>query len=131
MKQQAAGRPRPRTLLVFGREPGTLRAIDASGGVGFLHDIVELAGGDNVFGGERRESLRVSTEAILAAAPEVIIDLHYGRSLAEEELKREREAWNACRRCPRCAPAASTCWLGIASSCRVRAWWTRRRKWPA
>ena len=29
------GRPRPRTLLVFGREPGTLRNMYASGGRGF------------------------------------------------------------------------------------------------
>ena len=50
IRQRVAGRPRPRTLLVFGREPGALRAIDASGGIGFLSDIVELGG--------RRERLR-------------------------------------------------------------------------
>jgi len=94
LRQQAAGRPRPRTLLVFGHDPGALRAIDASGGIGFLHDIVELVGGENVYRNERRESLRVSTEAVIAAAPEVIIDLRYGQLVSEEGLKREREAWN-------------------------------------
>jgi iron complex transport system substrate-binding protein len=93
IKARVAGRRRPRTLLVFGREPGTLRAIDASGGVGFLSDIVALAGGDNVFGSEKRESVRVSTESILAAAPEVIIDIHYGRALGPQEIDRERAAW--------------------------------------
>jgi len=94
LKKQAVGRPRPRTLLVFGHDPGTLRSIDASGGVGFLHDIVELVGGENVYRGEQRESLRVSTEAVIAAAPEMIIDLRYGQAVSEEDLKREREAWN-------------------------------------
>ena len=93
IRQRVAGRPRPRTLLVFGREPGALRAIDASGGIGFLSDIVALAGGDNVFAAEKRESVRVGTESILAAAPEVIIDLHYGRSLTPEQIDKERAAW--------------------------------------
>ena len=93
IRARVAGRPRRRTLLVFGHEPGTLRAIDASGGVGFLNDIVTLAGGDNVFGSEKHESLRVGTESILAAAPEVIIDLHYGHTLSPEQIDRERAAW--------------------------------------
>jgi iron complex transport system substrate-binding protein len=93
IRARVAGRSRPRTLLVFGREPGALRAIDASGGVGFLSDIVALAGGDNVLAAEKREAVRVSTESILAAAPEIIIDLHYGRTLTPEEIDRERAAW--------------------------------------
>ncbi len=93
IRERVAGLPRPRTLLVFGHEPGTLRSIDASGGTGFLSDIVELAGGDNVFASEKRESLRVSTESILAAAPEVIIDLLYGRAASPAELASERAAW--------------------------------------
>jgi iron complex transport system substrate-binding protein len=93
IRAHVAGRKRPRTLLVFGREPGTLRAIDASGGRGFLADIVVLAGGENVLGGEKREAVRISTEAILAAAPEIVIDLHYGRTLSAEQIDRERAAW--------------------------------------
>jgi iron complex transport system substrate-binding protein len=93
IRARVAGRKRPRTLLVFGREPGALRAVDASGGQGFLADIVSLAGGDNVLGGEKREAVRISTEAILAAAPEIVIDLHYGRTLSAEQIDRERVAW--------------------------------------
>jgi len=95
VRARVAALPRPRTLLVFGREPGALRAIDASGGVGFLSDIVALGGGENVFAAEKREAVRVSTESILAAAPGVIIDLHYGRTLGPEEMQRERAVWNA------------------------------------
>ena len=43
------GRPRPRTLFVFGRDAETLRGIYASGAVGFLHDMLDAAGGTNVF----------------------------------------------------------------------------------
>ena len=95
LRRQAAGRGRPRTLLVFGHDPGSLRSIDASGGKGFLHDIVQLVGGENVFRNEPRESLRVSAETVIAARPEVIIDLRYGQAVSEEERQRELAAWSA------------------------------------
>jgi iron complex transport system substrate-binding protein len=94
IRARVAGRKRPRTLLVFGREPGALRAVDASGGIGFLADILTLAGADNVLAGEKREAVRIGTESILAAAPEIVIDLHYGRTLSPEEIDRERAAWH-------------------------------------
>ena len=48
IKTRVARRPRLKTLLVFGREPGSLRHVDASGGYGFLHDVLEIAGGTDV-----------------------------------------------------------------------------------
>jgi iron complex transport system substrate-binding protein len=95
IRQRVATRKRPRTLLVFGREPGTLRQVEASGGYGFLHDLLELAGGADVVGDIARESVQMSTEMILARAPEVIIELHYGRSLDQAALESERRVWNA------------------------------------
>ena len=35
------GSTRPRTLLVMGRQPGTLQGIYAAGGVGFLHEMLD------------------------------------------------------------------------------------------
>jgi iron complex transport system substrate-binding protein len=86
--------PRPRTLLVIGREPQSLRSISASGGYGFLHDLLELAGGDNVFGDVKRESLVVATETILAKQPDVILELHYLDRASRDTESREREAWS-------------------------------------
>ena len=67
----------------------------ASGGYGFLHDLLELAGGADVVGDIPRESVQMSTEMMLARAPEVIIELHYGRSLDQSALESERRVWNA------------------------------------
>jgi len=82
VRTRVANRPRPKTLLVFGREPGSLRDIESSGGVGFLHDMLEAAGGSDVFADIKQQSVETSTEMVLARAPEVIIELHYaqGRS---------------------------------------------------
>lgn len=75
VRARVAGRPRPRTLLVFGREPSSLRNLYASGGTGFLHDVLVAAGGDNVFADVARESVQASTELVLARAPSVIVEL--------------------------------------------------------
>jgi iron complex transport system substrate-binding protein len=79
IRGRVAGHARPRTLLVFGREPGTLRNIDASGGVGFLHDMLETAGGADVLGDLKQQSVMVSTEVVLSRKPDVIVELHYAR----------------------------------------------------
>jgi iron complex transport system substrate-binding protein len=94
IRARVAGRRQPKTLLVIGREPGTLGGIVASGGYGFLHDMLEIAGGADLVADVNRESLAVSTEAILARAPDVIIELHYGDELKAADLARERRVWD-------------------------------------
>lgn len=93
VRASVAGRPRPATALVFGREPGALRGIYVSGGVGFLHDLLEAAGGRNVFEDVRRESLQASTELFLTRSPEVIIELR-SSSLEADAVETERAVWN-------------------------------------
>ena len=93
VRMRAEGRPRLRTLLVFGREPGTLRQVWASGGRGFLHDLLDLAGGDNVFADSDTENVQASTEVLLARAPEVIVELRRGATAADDEAS--LRAWQA------------------------------------
>ncbi|MBI4486787.1 MAG: ABC transporter substrate-binding protein [Acidobacteria bacterium] len=93
--RRVAGLQRPKTLLVFGREQGTLRRVTASGGYGFLHDVLVLAGGADALGDLSRQSVDMSTEMILMRAPEVIIELHYGDSVKPEIFDAERRVWNA------------------------------------
>lgn len=94
VQARVAGRPRPRTLLLFGRESGSLRGINASGGYGFLHDLLELAGGTDVLADVKQAAVAMSTEMVLARAPEVIIELHYGEPWPDVRLAAERRAWN-------------------------------------
>jgi iron complex transport system substrate-binding protein len=91
IRDRVSKRPRPRTLLVFGRERGSLRNIDASGGVGFLHDMLETAGGTDVLGDIHRQSVMMTTEMVLARAPDVIIELRYSR---EDMNAADTAAWN-------------------------------------
>ena len=92
VRERVEHRTRPRTLLVFGREPDAIRNVYASGGVGFLHDMLEAAGGKNVFADVLREAAHPTSETILATAPEVIIELR-ADGATENEITRETDTW--------------------------------------
>ena len=92
VRKRVAGRPRPRTLLVFGRDAETLRGIYASGAVGFLHDMLEAAGGTNVFADVKRQSIQTTSELAIARAPEVIIEIGVDTASASG---RNLRAWDA------------------------------------
>ena len=90
-----AGQTRPRALLVFGRQPGTLRSVNASGGYGFLADLLNIAGAENVFNDIKQQSVQASTEMILARRPDVIVELKYGAAAPALDVARELEPWTA------------------------------------
>lgn len=92
VRAKTAGLRKPRTLLVMGRETQTLRNLNASGGVGFLHDILEIAGAANVFSDVKREAVTVSSEMLLARAPEIVLDLHYGASEPTDRARAQQDA---------------------------------------
>lgn len=92
IRTRVAGRRRPRTLVVFGRETGALRGIYASGGVGFIHDMVEAAGGTNIFADVRRESVQATSELILARGPDVIVELN-AAPISDAGRAAERAVW--------------------------------------
>jgi iron complex transport system substrate-binding protein len=94
IRSAVRGYARPRVLLVFGRQPQSLRQMYASGGVGFLNDILEAAGGANVFADLEQESVQPSQETLLARAPDVIIEIRSGRADAATDVLGERSAWS-------------------------------------
>jgi iron complex transport system substrate-binding protein len=92
IRHRTAGRSRPRTMLVFGREALALRGIYASGGVGFLHDMLAIAGGENVFADVDRQSIQATTELVLARKPEVILELR-GTDMPAGRRRKELAVW--------------------------------------
>ena len=92
-------RSAPEDTAVFGREPGTLRNIEASGGVGFLHDMLEAAGATDVLADAKQQSVTMSTELVLARAPDIIIELRYARG--DTTSASDRKRGRRCRRCRR------------------------------
>ena len=94
VRARSSGKPRPRVLLVFGREPLSLRGLYASGGIGFLHDLVEIAGGEDVFSDITRESVQATAEMVLARRPDVILEIR-ADPVEPALVSQEVAVWNA------------------------------------
>ncbi|MDQ3071102.1 MAG: helical backbone metal receptor [Acidobacteriota bacterium] len=101
VRERVKALPRPSTLIVFGREEGTLRGIYASAGIGFVHDMVEAAGGRNVFGDVRRQNVQASLESIIARRPGVILEIRAAAEVTSPAWRDEtRRAWSAAASIP-------------------------------
>lgn len=66
--EQVKGLPRPRVFLQIGEAP-----IVSVGKGSFAHDLILLAGGENIVGNENGAYPRLGMEEILRRAPEVIL----------------------------------------------------------
>ena len=90
VRQQSDTEPRPTVLLIVGRRPGTLSDIVAVGRDSYLNDLIEMAGGTNVFGSASVPTYpRISLETVIRLNPDVIIDtVNMGETEAERSRNR-------------------------------------------
>ncbi len=90
-RAKTEGLDRPRVMVTVGRNLGSESNGDiyVSGRDGFYDEMIELAGGRNIFRGETLEFPAVSGEAILRLDPEVIIEMipnPGGAAVSREQL---------------------------------------------
>jgi iron complex transport system substrate-binding protein len=94
VRVRVKGRPKPRVLLVIDRQPKTLREIYVSGGVGFLQEMLEIAGGTNVFADVAKESAQPSHETLITRAPDVIIEVQAEGMIAPSDVAADKAVWS-------------------------------------
>ncbi len=94
IRARVANRQRPRTLLVLDRQPNTLREVYASGGFGFLHEMLGIAGGINVFADVLQESVQPSHETLITRAPDVILEIRATGQVARPDAGETRRVWS-------------------------------------
>jgi cobalamin transport system substrate-binding protein len=64
----------PKVLLVTGRTPGTLGSFYSVGRRAFQHDLIEIAGGRNLFGDVDQEAIQPTLEEVISRKPDIIIE---------------------------------------------------------
>ncbi|HUA87719.1 MAG TPA: cobalamin-binding protein [Bryobacteraceae bacterium] len=62
-------------MFVVGRTPGRLDGMIVAGATSYLNQIIQIAGGKNVFGDAHAPYPQVSLEEVLARNPRVIVDM--------------------------------------------------------
>jgi iron complex transport system substrate-binding protein len=68
MREETAGKPRPKVYLEIYRNP-LMSVSDSS----FVGEVIEAAGGDNIFSRLERDYARVDPEDVVAARPDIMI----------------------------------------------------------
>jgi iron complex transport system substrate-binding protein len=89
----AAARERPRPKVYFEEWDDPLIS-----GIGWVSELIEIAGGEDIFPVLRSKKAAqnriVSSEAVIAAAPDVILASWCGKKVVPERL-RQRPGWDA------------------------------------
>jgi len=99
-RAEAAGRPRPRVLIIVGKTPGTLTNLTAAGPSPYIGELLEIAGGSNVLTGTAIAYPRISLETVVRLNPDVILDTSNMGDASPDTILREtrlREPWLAHR----------------------------------
>ncbi|HEY2382662.1 MAG TPA: helical backbone metal receptor [Terriglobia bacterium] len=64
----------PKVLLVHSREAGTLGSFYSAGRRAFQHDLIEMAGGRNIFGDVDQETIQPTLEDVISRKPDIIVE---------------------------------------------------------
>ncbi len=88
------GLARPRVLFVTGRAATSLAGVTTAGKDTFVNEMIERAGGVNVFGHLDVAYPQVSLEDILSARPEIIIEARPGETPSETLREEARRQWS-------------------------------------
>jgi len=94
IREREAGRPRPVVFLTFSRPPGKLTGLMTPGPGTFLADLIEVAGGENVFDDARTKWPTISKETLVVRKPDVILEL-FPEGLDDGKRKKLRADWQS------------------------------------
>ena len=93
LRKETEQLPKLRVLVITTRLTHDMNNLYTLGGASFISEILEIAGGENIFHDAHQAYLEASKESVVARAPEVIIEFHAGEKLSEEDQQRFREDW--------------------------------------
>lgn len=98
--RKSAPKRRPRVFLVHSRETGNLGSFYSGGGKSFFNELIEIAGGRNIFGDVDDDSIQPALEEILARQPEIIVELLPSSKNKANQMEQRRDDWNALNTLP-------------------------------
>ncbi|MBU2490616.1 MAG: ABC transporter substrate-binding protein [Proteobacteria bacterium] len=93
VRESISGKRRRKVFICIGREPGGVASLYTTGKNSFVSQLVEAAGGDNIFSDVLIPYPEASKESLLRRAPEVILEIRLGRVLDEDERARLTGEW--------------------------------------
>jgi iron complex transport system substrate-binding protein len=83
---------RPKVLLVHNRGAGTLGSFYSVGRRAFQHDLIEIAGGQNLFRDVDSETLQPTLEEVISRKPQIILET-LAPGASESEITQRKKDW--------------------------------------
>lgn len=93
IRDRVAHRAKPRVFLTFARQPDRLADLLTAGPGTFLDEMIEIAGGRNVFADVDMRYPQVSLEGIMVKRPDVILELMPEVTLTPELRQSMLDQW--------------------------------------
>jgi iron complex transport system substrate-binding protein len=75
IRTRTSSMPRVKVMFVVGRSPNRLDGLVVAGRASYLNEVIEIAGGSNVFRDALAAYPEVSLEEVMARNPEAIVDM--------------------------------------------------------
>ncbi|MFL6450321.1 MAG: ABC transporter substrate-binding protein [Bryobacteraceae bacterium] len=88
VRKQAAGSPKPRVAFIVGHTGNRLEGLIAGAAHSYFSDLIEIAGGTDIFADAVSPYPRISLEEILSRNPDVILELAGPEKEKQEEIVR-------------------------------------------
>ena len=93
VRTSVAGLRRPKVLIITMRHDHTLNTLYTAHGGSFVSEMVDVAGGDNVYADAPTTYPEASKETVVLKSPEVILEFHAGEIMNDRERQRFIEDW--------------------------------------
>lgn len=93
VRTAVASHPRPKVLIITMRQDHNLNSLYTTNRNSFVSEIVDCAGGDNIFADASATYFEASKETVVVKAPDVILELHAGEKLDAAEQEQYKADW--------------------------------------
>lgn len=93
IREAVAPFERRKVLIVLGRERGNLSNLQTVGGASFISELVDVAGGDNIYKDATQSYLEASKETVVLEAPDAILEFQAGKSLTKNQQQELYNDW--------------------------------------
>ena len=100
IREKTAGRSRKKVFVCLGRSPGSMASLYTAGGPSFVSEILQIAGGENIFSDVTQPYPEASKESLVKRAPEIIIETRPGENITDVQRRRIISEWNVLRGIP-------------------------------
>ena len=92
VKAKIQGLPTRKVFLSLAHTPGDLTGLMTTGPGTFLHELIEIAGGENIFADASGTYPQISKESLIKRQPEVLIEALPG-GISDRKLRLLRKDW--------------------------------------